>query len=146
MMQLSQNGLNLIKGFEGYSAVPYYCDGGVLTIGWGHTVKADERFTEINEQEAEQLLKNDCAFAVSCVSRLVKVSLNQNQFDALVSLVFNIGSRNFAGSTLLKLLNAQDYRGAASQFLRWKYAGGIVLSGLVNRRNLERQLFLKGLV
>jgi lysozyme len=145
MMRISQNGLDLIKQHESFSSVPYFCPAGKLTIGYGHRVLSGENFTSITEAEAEDLLRKDANIAENCINNAVKVAVTQNQFDALASLAFNIGCRSFTGSTLLKFLNAQDYRGAANQFLRWKYAGGIVLSGLVNRRNLERQLFLKGL-
>ncbi|WP_312069487.1 lysozyme, partial [Acinetobacter sp.] len=77
------------------------------------------------------------------VNNLVKVPLSQNQFDALVSLTYNIGSTAFKNSTLLKKLNAKDYAGAADQFLRWNKGGGKVLKGLVRRREAERALFLK---
>ena len=98
---------------------------------------------KITKEKAEELLRQDVAWVEEALKKYVKVSINQNQFDALASLVFNIGETNFAGSTLLKKLNQSDYAGAADQFPRWKYQKGIELAGLVKRRAQERSLFLK---
>ena len=141
-MQISQHGIDLIKRFEGCSLKAYRCPAGVLTIGYGHTNKvlADDVITQ---EEAETLLKKDLIIHCNNVSKLVRAPLNQNQFDALVSFEYNVGYGNFSGSSLLRLLNARDYKGAAEQFDRWIYAGKTVLQGLVNRRKAEKELFLK---
>ena len=98
---------------------------------------------KINKKIAQQYFEEDTNWAVNAVNNLVKVGLNQNQFDALVSLVFNIGETNFRNSTLLRKLNAGDYEGAADEFPRWKYQNKKVLRGLVRRRAEEMELFLE---
>lgn len=94
-------------------------------------------------EQAKQLKAQDLKRFEKTVNNLVKASLTQNQFDALVSLVYNIGPSAFEKSTLLKKLNAGDYQGAADQFIVWNKSGGKVLQGLVDRRTKERKLFLK---
>lgn len=142
-MQLSPQGLDLIKHFEGFSAQPYQCSAGRWTIGYGHLIKGEERFLQpIDEGAAQELLKADIAQSEQAVCRLVKVLLTQGQFDALVSFVFNLGQGAFSQSTLLRLLNAQNYREAAKQFTRWDFAGGKRIAGLSRRREAEKALFL----
>lgn len=116
------------------------------TIGYGHT-KGVKMGMTITKAQAEQYLRDDLAWAESAVNRLVKVKINQNQFDALVSFVFNLGEANFASSTLLRKLNNGDYEEAANQLLRWnkqRTASGklVVLDGLTTRRQKEKELFL----
>ncbi|MDS9989505.1 lysozyme, partial [Xylella fastidiosa] len=121
----------------------YTCPGGVLTIGYGETgnhVVPGLRLT--NEQEADAMLRARLAKEFEpAVRRYVRVPLKQHQFDALVSLSFNIGAGAFHRSTLLRKLNAGDVAGAAQQFHVWKWAGGRVQSGLIIRRATERALF-----
>lgn len=139
-----RNGLDLIKSFEGLKLTAYLCPARIPTIGFGHTktVRPDDvGKKKITENEAERLLKADLVNFESSVNKLVKVPLNQNQFDALVSFAFNVGSGALSTSTLLKKLNAKDYKGAADQFARWNKAGGKVLNGLVRRRAAEAALF-----
>lgn len=146
-MKTSTNGRKLIAGFEGCVLTAYKCPAGVLTIGVGHTSAASapavKSGMKISANEADDILARDLSSFEAAVSRLVTSSLNQNQFDALVSLVFNIGARAFSSSTLLKKLNAGDYDGAAAQFERWNKASGRVLSGLTRRRAAERDLFVR---
>lgn len=117
------------------------------TIGYGHT-KTAKKGMVINEDQAEALLRSDLSWVEDCISRLVKTPLTQNQYDAVGSLIFNIGEGNFSKSSVLKKLNAQDYRGAADAFLMWnkqrnKATGKLeVLRGLASRREEERKLFL----
>lgn len=140
-MKLSEHGLNLIKHMEGLRLQAYQCSAGVWTVGYGHT--ADVRSGDvIDEAQAVLFLLEDIAESENAVTCLVKVPLKQNQFDALVSFVFNLGIGNFAASTLLRKLNAGDYTGAADEFLRWVHAGGNFLPGLARRREAERSLFL----
>lgn len=141
-MNVSEKGIDLIKQFEGCRLAAYKCPGGVWTIGYGHTGIDVSPDLEITQQEAERLLKSDLIIHCNNVEKLVKVPLNQNQFDALVSLEYNIGYGAFKNSTLLKLLNEKKYKEAAEQFERWKYEGGKVLAGLVRRREKEKALFL----
>lgn len=121
----------------------YKCPAGVWTIGYGHTATAKQGMT-ITQAKAVELLKNDLARFEAGVNTYVKVPINQNQFDALVSFSYNVGSGALKTSTLLKKLNAKDYQGAADEFLRWNKASGKVLAGLTKRRETERALFLTG--
>ena len=141
-MNISTNGIELIKQFEGCSLKAYKCPAGIWTIGYGHTngVKEGQAITKI---EAENLLKQDLARFEKVINNVIKVNLNQNQFDALISFSYNIGTGALKNSTLLKLLNNEDYKGAAEQFDKWVYAGGKKLAGLTKRRAAEKELFLK---
>jgi lysozyme len=141
IMQFSDNGIDTIKRFEGFSAVPYK-DAQGFSIGYGHFIKPGENLTAVSEAQARALLKSDAAIASAAVSNSVKVPLTQNQFDALVSLTYNIGITAFRNSTLLKKLNAGDYSGAASQFARWNKSQGEVIAALERRRANERALFM----
>jgi lysozyme len=105
MMRISQQGLDLIKQHESFSPTVYICPAGRPTIGYGHCVLPHEKFIVITEQEGDDLLRKDVAFAEECINKAVKVPITQNQFDALVSLVFNIGSGAFLKSSLLRQLN-----------------------------------------
>lgn len=141
-MKISQTGLDKIKRHEGLRLYPYKDEAGHWTIGYGHKLLPGEWYDKINEQQAEDLLRQDLAIAESAVNDLVKVPLSQNQYDALVSFVYNVGVNAFRESTLLRKLNAGDYTGAAAEFPRWKYAGGKVSSILVRRRAREQDLFV----
>jgi lysozyme len=133
----------MAKAFEGLRLTSYQDEGGVWTVGWGHTgVEARDGAT-MNEDAAEVLLGEDLERAARCVDRLVKVEVSQNQFDALVDFCFNLGCASLAESTLLKMVNAGDWDAAATQFLRWNKAGGKVLRGLTKRRQAEAELFRK---
>ena len=140
-MNTSQGGINLIKQHEGVRYHAYDDGVGVWTIGVGHT-KGVMKGDKVDDRQVDEFLRQDLESAEYAVNSLVKVDLTQNAFDALVSLVFNIGSGAFAGSTLLKMLNKGNYHAAADQFPRWNMAGGKVLRGLVIRRAAERVLFL----
>lgn len=145
-MQTSEKGIALIKQFEGCKLTAYQDSVGVWTIGYGWTQPVDGKPIRagmtIKQETAERLLKTGLVSYESDVSRLVKVILNQGQFDALVSFTYNLGARSLSTSTLLRKLNAGDYAGAADEFLRWNKAGGKVLNGLTRRREAERALFL----
>lgn len=142
-MKASQQCLELVKKFEGVRYEAYRCPAGVPTIGAGHT-KGVVMGDKIDDATVDQFLREDLESAEYAVNSLVKVDLEQHQFDALVSLVFNIGSGAFSKSTLLKMLNKGSFDAAADQFLRWNLAGGRVLLGLTKRRIAERMLFLTG--
>ncbi|MEP9179732.1 lysozyme [Enterobacter cloacae] len=145
-MQTSEKGIALIKEFEGCKLTAYQDSVGVWTIGYGWTQPVDGKSIRagmtIKQETAERLLKTGLVSYESDVSRLVKVGLTQGQFDALVSFTYNLGARSLSTSTLLRKLNAEDYAGAADEFLRWNKAGGKVLNGLTRRREAERDLFL----
>jgi len=140
-MQIGQEGLNLIKHFEGCELQAYKCPAGVWTIGYGHIKGVSEGMT-ITQDEAEQMLIDEMAEYEGYVNKLVTVELNQNQFDAMVSWVYNLGGGNLSASTLLKVLNAGDYDGVPAQMMRWNKAGGKVLEGLTRRRQAEADLFV----
>lgn len=141
-MRTSQRGLNLIKSFEGLRLQAYQDAVGVWTIGYG-TTRGVKAGMSISKEQAECMLLSDVQRFEPEVYRLIKVSLNQNQWDALICFIYNLGAANLESSTLRRLLNAGDYAGAAEQFPRWSKAGGKVLNGLVRRRAAERELFLE---
>lgn len=149
-LKTSQKGIELIKKFEGCKLTAYRDSVGVWTIGFGHTkdVKAD---MVITAEQAEQFLKDDVVYFENGVNKLLKTlktAVTQNQFDALISFAFNLGLGNLRKSTLAKKLyvmqqNDRDsVQAVADEFPRWNKAGGQVLTGLSNRRNAERALFL----
>jgi len=148
-MQLSDEGVRLIKSFEGYHrklkdgrCLAYRCPAGVLTIGWGCTDGVREGMIWTAE-EAEAGLRRELAKFEHGVSRLVTVEINQNQFDALVSFSYNVGLGALQKSTLLKRINKGEFAKAQGEFSRWTRGGGKVLPGLVSRRTREAALFLK---
>jgi lysozyme len=140
----SKDGLELTEEFEACRLTAYLDIKGVLTIGFGHTGPDVHPGMVITQAEADALLVKDVQVAVVAVNRLVKVNLSQNQFDALTDWTFNLGEGTLARSTLLRDLNAGDYAGAAQQFELWDHAGGVVMLGLLRRRQAERDLFIKG--
>lgn len=147
-MKTSDRGIELIKAHEGLrlEAYPDPAHGWkVATIGYGHTSAAGppkvERGMKITEAGADAILRQDLAKFEGYVTDAVKVPLNQNEFDALVSFTFNLGPGNLRSSTLLRKLNAGDRAGAADEFLKWDKAGGKKLAGLTKRREAERALF-----
>ncbi|OCZ10338.1 lysozyme [Acinetobacter pittii] len=146
-MTTSDVGVNLISGFEDTRFKAYDDGVGVWTIGTGTTVYPNgvkvKQGDTCTPEQAKAYFKHDLAKFEKTVNESVTVPLTQNQFDALVSLTYNIGSGAFNNSTLLKKLNKGDYQGAADQFLVWNKADGKVMKGLVRRREAERALFLK---
>lgn len=141
-MRINEEGLKLLKKFEGCKLKTYRCSAGVLTIGYGHTGKDVTEGKVITQAEAEKLLEDDLKRFEAGVADLLKVKVTANQFSALVTFAYNIGLNALSGSTLLKKLNAGDFTGASEQFLRWNRAGGKEVQGLTNRRTAERELFL----
>ena len=137
----SAKGISLTKRFEGLKLSAYRDQAGVWTIGYGHTGPEVYAGLTITQSQADAFLARDVAGAVACVNRLVTSEINQNQFDALVDFVFNLGCASLAGSALLKLLNQGDFIGAAEQFQRWDHAGEVVVQGLLERRRAEAALF-----
>ncbi|WP_033134607.1 lysozyme [Acinetobacter sp. MN12] len=143
----SNVGLDLIASLEDTKLKAYDDGVGVWTIGIGTTVYPNgvkvKKGDSCTLDQAKSYFAHDLKRFEASVNNLVKVPLSQNQFDALVSLVYNIGQTAFSKSTLLKKLNAKDYAGAADQFPQWNRGGGKVMKGLVRRRDAERALFLK---
>lgn len=146
-MSIDSVGIDLIGQFEGLRLNAYDDGVGVWTIGWGTTIYPNgqkvKKGDTITLDQAKQYKAHDLAKFEKAVNDAVKVPLNQNQFNALVSLAYNIGVSAFTNSTLLKRLNEGNYNAAADQFLVWVNAGGKRMQGLVNRRNKEREVFLK---
>lgn len=145
-MAVSLFGIDLICGFEGKRLVAYDDGVGVWTIGFGTTIYPNgtkvKKGDVCTESQAKEYMAHDLKKFELAVNAAVTVPLNQNQFDALVSLAYNIGTNAFKNSTLVKKLNAGDYRGAADQFDVWVNAGGKRMQGLVNRRAREKALYL----
>ncbi len=154
VMAISDKGIEFIKKEEGLRLAAYLDSVGIWTIGYGHTGGVIPG-SSISREQAEYLLREDIRGFERIINNEVKVPLNQNQFDALVSFIFNVGPgrkgvksglitlKDGRPSTLLRCLNNGQYRDAANAFNSWVYAGGVVLKGLVNRRERERSLFLR---
>jgi len=146
---MTDKGLDLIKLYEGYSSSPYLCPAQHWTIGYGAIWGLDgKRVTEdhpdISKDQADQLLRRDVRKSQVAVLRLIKVPLEDGQFDSLCSFVFNLGSGSLQSSTLRRKINRGDYIGAADEFPRWVFAGGRKLKGLIKRRKHERLMFIGG--
>ena len=155
----SKAALALLKEFEkgpngDFAALPYTCPAGKNTVGWGHVVRADDRFTyPLTEELADGILRRDLERLAEPIQRVIRPtvlrSLNQCQIDALLCFAFNVKFGAFSSSTLLAKLNQGDYIGAADQFPRWnkardpKTGAMIELAGLTRRRKAERDLFLR---
>ena len=146
--QISQHGLDKLKQWEGLKTKAYKDSGGVWTIGYGHTAVAGEPKPRagmvITAAEAERILLKDLTQYEAAVESLVKVELNDNQFAALVSFVYNIPLVSFKKSTLLKKLNAGNYDAVPTELMKWTKAGGKKIQGLVNRRRAEGYLWMEG--
>ena len=139
-MNISQEGLSLIKKFEGCELEAYKCAAGVWTIGFG-SIKGVKQGDTITQEEADNLLLHEMDEYEGYINDAVNVDLNQNQFDALVSWVFNLGPSNLSSSTLLTKINNKDWDDVPAQIKRWNKAGGKVLQGLIRRREAEALLF-----
>lgn len=145
-MQVSNAGIEFIKVCEGFRELPYEDGGGYPTIGYGHKLSKDEleKYKDgITHEEATVLLRKDLDEAEEVVNNETFVDLTQNQFDAIVSFVFNVGGEKFVTSTLLKRLNSKRFDQVPVELNRWVYSGGKVLGGLVKRRAHEGELFAK---
>ena len=145
MRNITQNGLDIIKLFEGFSSTIYTCAAGYPTIGYGHVVKPDERrhfSSGITREQAETLLRQDVETAERAVLRLITVPLTDGQFDALVSFTFNLGAAALQRSTLRRKVNRGDHASVPAEFKKWVWAGGRKLRGLMRRRTTEINLFL----
>ncbi|MBX2807868.1 MAG: lysozyme [Cellvibrionaceae bacterium] len=143
MRHITQNGLNLIKQFEGFMGEVYICPAGYPTIGYGHVVKDDEDFSaSISKAQAEALLRQDAATAERAVLRLIDVPLTDGQFDALVSFTYNLGSGALQRSTLRRKINREEHAEVPAQLMRWVWAGGRKLKGLMRRRQAEALCYI----
>lgn len=145
MLRVSSTGLELIKRFEGFSAIPYLCPAGYWTIGWGHVLSDDEASqwkVGIGEQEATRLLRQDVKLAGDAVGRLIQVALSQGQYDALVSFTYNLGAGALQRSGVRRKLNREEYEEVPAELRRWIWAGGRRLEGLIRRREAEIKIYL----
>ena len=140
-MNISEQGLELIRHFEGCMLKAYKDTGGIWTIGYGHVVGVKGGDTCTQEQ-ADDWLKEDVHHAETCVGQCVSVELTQGEFDALVSFAFNLGCHALTGSTLLRFINNGRMDDAELEFAKWCHDDGKVLPGLVARREAERKLFI----
>ncbi len=144
MLHISTKGLQLIKQFEGFSPTIYKDSAGLPTIGHGHLILPHEFHSfknGITTAKAIELLKADIKVVEKAVSRLIIPSINQNQFDALTSFTFNLGSGTLQRSTLRAKVNRQEHDLVPAEFLRWVYAGGRKVPGLIKRRIAEAELY-----
>ena len=144
MRHVTDDGLALIKHFEGFEPEIYICPGGWPTIGYGHVVRNDERerFTDgIDEATAEELLRRDVGAAERAVLRFIRVPLEDGRFDALGSFTFNLGAGALQRSTLRRKVNRGEHDAVPAEFRRWVWAGGRKLKGLMRRREAEAELY-----
>ena len=139
-MKTGTKGIELIKHFEGCELEAYKCAAGVWTIGYGH-IKGVTPESVITQEQAEQMLVEELNEYEGYINDMVTTPLSQNQFDALVSWVYNLGGGNLKASTLLKVVNQGEFDGVPAQIMRWNKAGGKVLEGLTRRRQAEADLF-----
>jgi lysozyme len=140
-MQISDEAVDFIKSFEGFSNEAYICPAGYKTIGYGHLIKDIEDIDKITNEEALELLRQDIGRAEFTVNRLTKVYLNQNQFDMLVSFTYNLGGGAYQRSSLRSKVNREEHELVPFEFGKWIYANGEVLLGLVKRRKLEAEIY-----
>lgn len=141
-MKINQDGLDLIKSFEGCKLTPYKDIVGVITVGYGHTGPEAVMGHPITQEDADRLLQGDLERFEKGVEGLLTRKVSDNQFSALVCFAYNCGLGNLKQSTLLRCINKGNFTDAANEFLRWAKAGGVEVPGLVRRRKAERALFL----
>lgn len=134
-------GIELIKQFEGFKPEPYVCSGGYLTIGYGHKLLPSDNYKTINIEKAGVILENDLRRVERAVIKYIDSNINDDQFAALVSFTFNLGPAALQRSTLRQKINYGLYDEIEQEFLKWVYAGGRKLVGLVKRRRVESDLF-----
>jgi len=146
MTDISDAGKTFIKEREACSLVPHWdAIGGVWDIGYGHVLKQGEPRVPITQDEADALFDTDVLYRCDIVDHAVTVSLNQAQFDALVSFVYNVGGSAFQGSTMLKYVNAGQHDKACVEMLTWRKSGGKNIDGLLNRRAKEVLMYARGI-
>ena len=142
-MKTSTKGINFIKSFEHFSPTSYICPAGFKTIGYGHVIGQSDHFDDISEAQAEEILSQDLHVAETSVCRNITAPLEQNQFDALVSFVFNLGGGSLQRSSLRQKINyGSDEDEIHNEFVKWVYAGGKKLLGLMRRREAEAGMYL----
>ena len=145
MRHITDDGLQLIKRFEGFSPTVYICPAGWPTIGYGHVVKDHERgrfVGGIDRDAGTAVLRSDVEIAERAVLRLIETGLDDGQFDALVSFAFNLGAGALQRSTLRRKINREDHLAVPAELRRWVWAGGRKLKGLVRRREVEAAMYI----
>ena len=147
-MRTNEQGIEIIKKYEGCSLSLYLDPIGIPTIGYGSIWGLDHNrlavgHRDITKHEAEHLLKRELLTTENAVASMVRSPLTENQFSAICCLVYNVGSGRFRSSTIRMKINRSDFEGAANEFWKWRRAGGKILRGLVRRRKEEELLFLK---
>lgn len=140
-MKASQHCIDFIKKFESFSSVPYECSGGKKTIGYGHVIQDGEKLSSVSPSLGNEILKKDIEWVEHALNKDFP-SLSQNQFDALVSFVFNIGHGRFLNSSVYKFLKINDTEKAIESWKEYTKSNGKTLSGLVRRRDEEIRMFL----
>lgn len=144
-MRVSEKGIDFIKQWEKLVLEPYNDGAGYMTIGFGHRIRPYEDFKRIDEDKATELLMADIEDSEIKLTDCIEREISQEQFDACVSLAFNIGNHAFERSTLLQKLNhGRPFKEVSPQFDRWVFAGSKKMAGLVKRRAAERKLFETG--
>lgn len=136
-------GIELIKELEGFKGQAYMCSGGYLTIGYGHKLLPSDRYNKISKETAESILRKDLLRIERAVIKYIEVPLLDDQFTSLVSFAFNLGPAALQRSSLRQKINYNLPLEAGDEFLKWVYAGGKKMPGLLRRRKIERKLFLK---
>lgn len=141
-MNIGEVGIKLIQSFEKCELDAYLpTKNDVWTIGWGHTGVEVVKGLSWTQEQADEAFRKDILWVETCINNNVTAPITQNEFDALASLIFNIGCPAFRGSMLLKMLNAADFDGASQQFRRWNKQAGQEVGGLTRRRHEEYELF-----
>lgn len=142
-MKTSADGLALIQRFEGFSATPYRCPAGWWTIGYGHVIRPEEweKLCRVDQGIAHWLLAQDVVAAERAVVRYIRVALTQGQFDALVSFTFNLGAGALQRSRLRRVINRQEHEAVPNELMRWVWAAGRKLPGLIRRRGAEGERY-----
>lgn len=143
-LSISESGIKFIKSFESYSPQIYICPAGYRTIGYGHLLKADEKFNHLSQAEAEDILMQDLLSAQIAVCGLIQKELVSHQFDMLVSFTFNLGAGALQRSALRSKINRGEDEFVQQEFERWIYANGRIMPGLIRRRRLEGQIYSWG--
>lgn len=143
MRRVNEEGLELIKRFEGFSSVPYADVAGKMTIGYGHLICPGERLEQVSEAQAEELLRQDVGIAERAMERFIICPLEDNPFSALVSFTFNMGVGALQRSTLRQKINRGEHEEVPKELRRWVWAGGRRYVGLLRRREAEIILYQK---
>ncbi|AZL15535.1 lysozyme [Rickettsiales endosymbiont of Stachyamoeba lipophora] len=137
MYSITEHQINFIKQFEGFSSNPYKCPAGLDTIGYGHVIKPHEGFSEINENQACELLEQDLLFARQAIIRHIHSPLNNHQFTAILSFTFNLGTAALQRSTLRQKINNYEHHLVKGELNKWIWCKGRILQGLIKRRFVE---------